>query len=744
MKYNMTKKVGYSIIILAMLIGFTFIALLGIDENGSGSAADINLGLDLAGGVSITYEIQEENPSTQDIDDTITKLQKRVEGKSTESQVYKAGDNRITVEIPGVTDANAILEELGTPGTLEFLDSDGYTAWASGESYSPLLTGSDVKGAQAYTDTSSSSSTSFGVQLTFTDEGATKFAEATAANLYGTIYIIYDNEVKSAPTVQAEITGGTATITNMESYESADTLATFIRVGSIPLTLQEVSSNIVGAQLGQDAITTSLYAAVLGLIILCVFMIIVYKIPGVVATLALWIYTALVLILVSVYDITLTLPGIAGIILGIGMAVDANVIIYTRIREEIGAGKNVEGAITAGYSKALSAIVDGNVTTLIAAAVLYIFGSGPIKGFATTLALGIVVSLFTALVITKVIMKLLYNFGFKDAKWYGKTIHKKTRNFLGARKWCFIGSTVVILIGFVVMGVNYGTGNKTLNYSLEFVGGTTTTFTFEKEYSQSEIENDIIPVIKDAVGITEIQQQKVKNSTQVTFKTTDLTLDQREAMEEAVTAKFPIQDGTVVESDTISSSVSATTKRDAFVSVIIATICMLIYIWFRFRDIKFAAAAVIALLHDVLAVLAFYAVARVSVGTTFIACMLTIVGYSINGTIIIFDRIREKLATANAKTDITELVNSSITCTFTRTVNTSFTTFIMLLSLFIFGVSSVKEFALPLMVGIIAGAYSSVCITSALWYIFGGKKKGIVNEAPKSEEVKKFENGAQL
>jgi SecD/SecF fusion protein len=740
MKYNMTKKVGYSILILAMLIGFTLIAVFGIGSNGYGSASDIDLGLDLAGGVSITYEIQESNPSSQDVEDTIYKLEKRIEGKSTESQVYKAGDNRIAVEIPGVTDAEAILEELGTPGSLEFLDSTGYTAWASGETYTPLLTGSDVKGAQAYTDTSSSSSTSFGVELTFTDDGATKFADATSANVGSIIYIVYDGSVVSAPTVQ---TGGTASITNMESYDSADNLATYIRIGSIPLTLNEVSSNIVGAQLGQNAIRTSLYAAILGLVLLCIFMIAVYRIPGVVATLALWIYTALVLVLISVYDLTLTLPGIAGIILGIGMAVDANVIIYTRIREEIGAGRNVESSITAGYSKALSSIVDGNITTLIAAVVLYIFGSGSIKGFATTLAVGIIVSMFTALVVTKIIMKLLYNFGFKDAKWYGKTVHKKTMHVLSIRKWCFIGSAVVILAGFASMGIFGATGSRVLNFSLEFVGGTTTTFTFENDYSQEDIENNIIPVIKNAAGITEVQQQKVQNSTQVTFKTTDLSLDQRTAVEDAVTAQFPIKDGTIVESDTISSSVSATMKRDAFISVTIATICMLLYIWLRFRDIKFAAAAVIALVHDVLVVLAFYAVARVSVGTTFIACMLTIVGYSINGTIIIFDRIRESLKTANAKTDITELVNAAITNTFTRTINTSLTTLIMLVCLFIFGVSSVREFALPLMVGVICGAYSSVCITSALWYIFGGKKRGIVNEQPK-QEAKIYEEGAQV
>ncbi len=748
MKYGLGKKICYSVIILALLLGLTWTAFFGIGNNGYGSAKDINLGLDLAGGVSITYEIQEDNPSSQDFEDTIYKLEKRIEGKSTESQVYREGDKRITVEIPGVTDANAILEELGTPGSLEFLDSTAYTAWGNGESYEPLLTGSDVKSAQAYTDTSSSNSSSaFGVSLTFTDEGAVKFEKATSANVGKIIYIVYDGKVVSAPNVKQTISGGSASITDISDYDEADTLATYIRIGSIPLTLKEVSSNIVGAQLGHDAIRSSLIAAGIGLALLCIFMIVLYRLPGVVATIALWMYTIVVLFLVSVYDLTLTLPGIAGIILGIGMAVDANVIIYTRIREELGAGRSIENAITAGYSKATSAIVDGNVTTLIAAAVLYIFGTGPVKGFATTLAVGIVVSMFTALIITRVVMKLFYNFGFKDAKWYGKTVHKKTLNVLGIRKWCFIGSAAVIVAGFIAMGVFQATGNRMLNFSLEFVGGTTTSFTFEKDYSTEEIENGIIPVIKSSTGVNQVQQQKVQDSTAVSFKTTDLTLDQREAMEEAVKAKYPIKDGTIVESDTISSSVSDSMKRDAFISVLLSTICMLIYIFIRFRDIKFAAAAVIALLHDVLVVLAFYAFTRVSVGTTFIACMLTIVGYSINGTIIIFDRIRELLKTANSKTNITELVNSAITSTMTRTVNTSLTTLIMLVVLFILGVSSVKEFALPLMVGIVVGGYSSICLTSAMWYVMGGKKRGITDAAKKVQEEKKKNasaDGAQV
>ena len=676
MKYSLPKKIIYSIIVAVLLVGLVLTAFFGLNGKGYGSTYDIDLGLDLAGGVSITYQIKEDNFTSQDVEDTIYKLQKRVEGKSTESQVYKEGDNRITVEIPGVTDANEILKELGTPGSLEFLDSTGYSAFSQGNDYTPLLTGSDVKAAQAYTDTNSSEDTPYGVQLTFTDDGATKFYDATSANIGNRIYIVYDGEVVSAPNVKTAISGGTATITGMESFDEADNLATYIRVGSIPLTL----------------------------------------------------------------------PGIAGIILGIGMAVDGNVIIYTRIREEIGAGKSVESAIFSGYNKATSSIVDGNVTTLIAALVLYIFGTGPVKGFATTLAVGNIVSIFTSLVITKVIMKLLYNFGIRDAKWYGKNVYRKTLDVLSIKKWAAIGSAVVIAAGIITMAVQAGLGNRALNFSLEFVGGSTTTFTFDKEYTAEEIEDNIIPVIRDAAGITEVQQQKVADSTQVSFKTSDLSLEQREAIENAVTAKYPIKDGTIVETDTISSSVSATVKRDAILSVILATICMLIYIFVRFRDIRFALAAVLALLHDVLVVIAFYAFARIPVGTTFIACMLTIVGYSINGTIIIFDRIREQLKTANSKTNITELVNSSITSTMSRTVYTSITTLIMLIVLFIMGVTSVKEFTLPLIVGIVVGAYSSVCLTSAMWYVMGGKKRGVVEENNKKAASKKevFEDGSQV
>ena len=723
MKYNLTKKISYSIIILVLLVGLSLTAIFGMNGKGYGSAKDINLGLDLAGGVSITYEIKEDNPSSQDIEDTIYKLEKRIEGRSTESQVYKEGENRITVEIPGVTDANEILTELGTPGSLEFLDYTGYTAWSQGEDYTPLLTGSDVKTAQAYTDTSSKDSTPYGVSLTFTDEGGDKFAEATANNIGSRIYIVYDGSVVSYPTVNQAITGGNASITGMETFDAADNLATYIRIGSIPLTLNEVSSNIVGAQLGHDAIHTSLIAAAIGFALLCVFMIAIYRVPGVVATLSLIIYTTLVLFLVSVYDLTLTLPGIAGIILGIGMAVDANVIIFARVREEMARGRSVKNSLKIGFQKALSAILDGNITTLIAAAVLWFKGSGTVKGFAQTLAIGIIASMFTALVITRLIVNAFYAVGLRSEKLYYRP--KKERepiDFLSKKKVFFTISLVLIAAGVITIGINEGRGKGAFAYSLEFQGGTSTNVTFDKDYSIDEIDKEIVPVVEKVTGDNNVQTQKVAGTNQVIIKTVTLDLDKREALNKAMVDNFGV-DESKITAENISSTVSNEMRRDAVIAVVIATICMLLYIWFRFKDIRFATSAVLALLHDVLVVVGFYAIARISVGNTFIACMLTIVGYSINATIVIFDRIREEMRGKTKSSDVAAVVNKSITQTLTRSIYTSLTTFIMVAVLYVMGVSSIKEFALPLMVGVVCGAYSSVCITGALWYVMKRFKK---------------------
>ncbi len=736
----MKKKQGIAVLILTVLLIalLAFTSAVGFGPTGTGSARNIITGLDLAGGVSITYAADEDMPSTEDMDDTVYKLQQRVMSYSEEAKVYKEGVNRITVEIPGVTDANKILEELGTPGTLYFIrqtDDDGnacysynsstgkyelnYTIDELKEKNCIVLEGSSVVNAQGGVQQDSSGNGKYVTELEFDSEGTKAFAEATerAYKNSETIGIYYDNEFVSVPSVNSVITAGKAVIEGANSIEDAKALATTLRIGSLTLTLHEISSQVVGATLGSNAIHTSLIAGGIGLALVIIFMIIVYALPGLVAGLALLIYTGLELVMLNAFDLTLTLPGIAGIILSIGMAVDANVIIYARIREEIAAGKSVRNAITTGFKKAFSAIFDGNITTLIAAAVLGFLGTGSVQGFAMTLALGIVLSMFTALVVSRLIVNALYAVGFRDEKFYGKAKTVKTIDFVGKRKIFFTISLILaIVLPIAGMGGFKAATGKSLNYSLEFMGGTSTTVEFNENMSMEQLESEVNPKVEAITKDADVTCVKVVNSNGVTIKTRTLSVDEREALEEMLVNDFGVDKSTIT-SQSISATVSNEMRRDAIVAVIIAAIFMLLYIWFRFKDIRFASSAVLALLHDVLVVLGFYAVSRVTVGTTFIACMLTIVGYSINATIVIFDRIRENLGTGlGKKRDLAEVVNLSITQTLTRSIYTSLTTFVMVFVLWIMGVSSIREFALPIMVGIICGAYSSVCVTGPLWY----------------------------
>ena len=740
---------------LLVLLGVGYVDLYGVDAEGTASASDISLGLDLAGGVSITYQVVgDEEPDATDMADTIAKLQKRVENYSKEAIVYQEGTDRINIEIPGVTDANKILEELGRPGSLYFIaetDKDGNANYsmqavtdAQGNvSYayalnktidelkadgSIMLEGTDVKTATAGSikDQTMGNST-YAVDLVMTEEGTKKFEEATR-NAYEkgeTLGIYYDGSFVSVPSVKGVFSDGNAQISPMNSYEEAESLASTIRIGGLKLELEELHSKVVGAQLGVEAISTSLKAAVIGFIVVAVFMIAVYFLPGFASVIALGIYVALVVLLLNGFDLTLTLSGIAGIILSIGMAVDANVIIFARIREEIATGKTVKSAIQIGFKKALSAIIDGNVTTLIAAVVLYFMGTGTVKGFAQTLALGIVVSLFTALVVTKLILNAFYAMGIRNEKFYGRAKETKVIDFLGKKKIFFILSAVVIIAGFVTMGVHKGNGGDALNYSLEFKGGTSTSVEFNEDMSIEELDEKVVPIIEEISKDANVQTQKVQGSNQVIFKSATLDVSQREELNSRLEEEFGV-DPEKITAETISSTISSEMRTGAVSAVVVSTVLMLLYVWFRFKDVRFGASSVAALVHDVLVVLAFYAAARVSVGNTFIACMLTIVGYSINATIVIFDRIRENMTSYKTKEELAAIVNRSISQTLSRSIFTSLTTFIMVAVLYILGVSSIKEFALPLMVGIACGTYSSICLASAFWYLLrtrvGGKK----------------------
>ena len=853
---NVGRGIAKLIIILALIAGAAYI--------GKQAAPMIKLGLDLDGGVSITYQAAKDNPTSEEMGDSVYKLQLKAQDYSTEAEVYQEGGNKINIDIPGVSDANGILEELGKPGTLYFVEGDltwpilaspsevatepsengidnsdiiadtssnagnstsyysngvrvgetfpedlvsgpgvegvdasqtqetvsgntntesvapavdnilgdnvhiegadviqnpdgsiqiGGTAQEgatviqqgtpTGESEVPnydysqppifgddqiVVSGNDITSARGGMYSDNYGQTQYVVDLAFTDEGKQKFAEATERNLGKPIYIIYNGEIVSAPTVQSVISDGRAQITGMESLESAERLASTIRIGALKLELEVLRSNVVGAKLGQDAISTSLKAGLIGFAIICLFMIVIYRLPGLAASLALTMYVGLTLFLIHSFGITLTLPGIAGIILSIGMAVDANVIIFTRIKEEIGAGKATRTAVKEGYNKALSAILDGNITTLIAAFVLNWKGTGSIKGFAATLALGIVLSMFTALFVTRFIMRTFLDLGLDNDVLYGKKVDDKIVNFVGFRRISYAISIVFIVIGIAFIGMNAAKGIGGFNYGLDFKGGSSTNVEFNEDLSLADIDSKVVPIFEKTTGSADIQTQKVANSNEVIIKSRTLTLEEMKSIYETLETEFSVPEERIT-TENISGAVSVQMRRDAIVAVIIATILMLIYIWFRFKDIRFAGSAVIALVHDCLVTIGFYAVFRWTVDSTFIACMLTIVGYSINATIVIFDRIRENLGRLRGN-GIDQIVNTSITQTFTRSINTSLTTLIMVIVLYIFGVSSIKAFALPLIIGIISGGYSSVCVTGPLWFDFknAGNKSDAANK----------------
>ncbi len=734
-----TKGALQLALVILIVVGIIGWICVGITDDRVPGIHNIKLGLDLNGGVSVTYETVKDNPTETEMADTIEKLQKRAEAMSAESAVFQEGDNRINVDIPGVENAEKVLATLGDAGNIYFIYGENaesvanikYSADGTWSLARPMkdiiadgdviLDGTDVTGAEGmYTYGDQVQGTQYIVVLNLNAAGTGKFTEATTwaaqkSGLKNRIAIVYDDVVYSAPAVPKAITEGEVQITGSQSLEEAKNLATIIRIGALPIELTAIRSNIVGATLGSEALSTSIVAGIIGFVLVCVFMICVYRIAGVAASISLIVYLGLVLLLMLAFDVTLTLPGIAGIILSVGMAVDANVIIFTRIKEELATGKTVRSAIKLGYHKAASAIIDGNVTTLIAAAVLYFRGSGVIKGFATTLAIGIVVSMVTAMFVTWLIMQTFYNLGADKAAMYGVAKPVRRMNFVRHGKKYLLISGAIIALCVGMLFVNKATIGSALNYGLDFAGGSSVQVSFPGELpSNAEMERFVADTIGETATVSE-----VKGSNALIIKTTAFLDDEgtMNNLKKALADTYGV-DEAGIETETISGSVSSRMKTDAVWAVVTATVCMLIYIWIRFKNLAFAAASIISLIHDVLVVLCVYTVARISVDTTFIACILTIVGYSINATIVVFDRIRENLAKMLKKDALENVVNDSISQTLTRSINTSLTTLLTVIMLIILGVDSMRVFAIPLAVGLLCGTYSSICIAGTLWYVF--------------------------
>ena len=712
--------------LLALIISIVLIAVLalilvfGVKIGGmeKGSARNIILGLDLKGGVSITYEAVGDY-SAEDLSDTLNKLQLRAQEFSSEADVYMEGDNRITVDIPGQDDADEVLEKLGKPGSLSLISDfgqDGQKVWVEGSQIvdaQPAVSTDDTTGKREYL-----------VTFEMNSEGTQAFAEATKENLGKILYVVYDGKVVSSPIVQTVITGGSGQIDGMSSYEEAEELASMIRIGSLKVELKDITHKVVGAKLGSDAISTSLFAGFLGLCAIIVFMIAVYRVPGIAAALTLIFYVEANLICLNGFDLTLTLSGIAGVILSIGMAVDANIIIYTRIKEEIATGNSIETAIRNGFKKASSAIIDGNVTTFIAAIVLMTLSSGTIKGFAQTLAIGTLLSIFCALVVSRFFVTSLFNIGLNKDKMYGTMKERTPLKIIEKRAISFTVAIVLVASGFVGMLINNSGAldgrNRTLNYSVEFEGGINITADFEKKYSTDEFNDTILPKVQKLANDSEAVANEVVGSNEFAIKLKEVDPSVINEIRDLLTDEFG---ATEFDYNEVGSTLGSEMRRNAVISVLVALVCMLIYIFVRFRDMKFAFSAVITLVCDILVVFAFYSLSYTSVGNTFIACMLTILGYSINDTIVIFDRVREHLK-AGSK-DTLEIANKSITQTMTRTIFTSLTSFITIFFLYILGVSALKEFAAPLMVGIIFSMISNIFIPCALWYMMGKNQKAV-------------------
>ena len=696
---------------IAILAGVLVVALLGSLAAAWGvpwlgiapAAHSISLGLDLRGGVYAVYVAQDSQQENFDtlLQSTIAVLRNRLTAQGfTEATVTRQGADRIRVEIPDVSDPQQILDIIGTPAHLQFKDEEGNV----------VLEGDQIENAQAaYQD----GSTFPVVAFKLTSQGAADFAQATADNIGRVIYIELDGQVISAPVVEEAITGGEGTISGMASVEEAQELAMLILSGALPLEIVQDEVSAISATLGVEALRTSLLAGAIGLMLVMAFMAVLYRVPGLVADLALWVYVLIVVYALSVAKVQLTLPGIAGILLGIGMAVDANVIIFERFREELHQGCRLEVAVRRGFKNAIGAVVDSNVTTLIAALVLMYFGTGSIKGFAITLFIGVVASMFTAVFVSRWLLTCavslspggnltLYTRPYREHHTNGR-FAKHTRLFAGLSAAALAAAVVLACCG---AGMNLG---------IEFTGGSLLTYEIGQPYQMADVERALT-----ALGVSEYQLAKAgageePTQLQVRLKLQDDSDQLHTQLEDSLKAIYPdssYQDltyvGPVAGQDLIGNAVK---------SLLIAFACMLLYIAWRFTPL-FGLAALTALLHDALIMCAFMVFFRdlYQVNSSFIAALLTIVGYSINNTIVIFDRIRElNKFPQYANQDRLDTVDLAVTHTLSRTLNTTLTTLLPLICLFVLGVSSIREFAFPLLVGMLAGTYSSVLLSGQFW-----------------------------
>ena len=684
----------------------------------------IRLGLDLVGGSRIVYEAEIPDGYNQaNLADDMNSVQKVIRQRLTdkgftEATVTLTGENRVTVEIPQITNPEEAVQTLGTTAKLSFVDVDG-KEW---------LTGSDIKKASyGYGRPTGNEVTDVHyVQVQFTSEGQKKFAEATgniAARTDGTniMAIVMDDQVISSPSVSSEIDNDSCVISGSFTRDSAAELADLINAGQIPFSLKQVELRSVGPQLGADAMRTSLIAGLIGIALVMLFMLIVYRIPGLVASIALCFYMVIEALIFSLVRVNLSLPGIAGIILSIGMAVDANVIIFERVKEELKNGKTVKSAIDSGFKRAFTAILDSNITTLIACAVLFFLGTGTIVGFATTLGIGVIVSMFTALTVTHFLLNRMVDFRIRNPKAYGlRDREAGKQRFAILKNFKIFGgiSALLVVTGLVAL-ILLPFGKNLFNLSIDFAGGTEMEFNMHTEVTQ-DVQTEVSGLFKDATGVDASSVTSSGDGNEdVLIRSTSITSEQRAAVIDKMLSQYSLADTDILNNNDVSASVGSDLQRSAVICSVLAIVLMMLYITFRF-ELTSGMAAVCCLMHDLLIMLSVYVWLQIPLDSNFIAAALTILGYSINASIIVFDRVRENLRTARRE-DFASVAERSVWQTMGRTINTTLTTLFTIGMVFILGVPSLKQFTLPLIVGILAGGWSSVLLSCSLWNVFRKK-----------------------
>jgi SecD/SecF fusion protein len=512
--------------------------------------------------------------------------------------------------------------------------------------------------------------------------------------------------------------------------EYATYLAGIINSGSLPFQLQDTKLQAVGASLGERSLETGIIAGIIGIILVMVFMIVVYRIPGVIADLALVLYIALFLVVMSALRLNLSLPGIAGIILTIGMAVDANVVIYERIREELISGKTLRSAVDAGFKRAITAILDSNITTMIAGFVLLWKGTGTILGFAKTLLIGVVLSMICMLIVPRAILRSFAGLRKYNPFMYGlprKSVTPETLNrrigFVSKGKIAAVVSTILCITAIVSL-ILLPFGVNLFNLDIDFAGGVVLEYDIGQTVD-SDISSQVSDMVLEKTGVRPSAVVRAGDrGSIVNIRIQELTTEQRDSIGTGLAELYGADQVRMESSNFVSASVGRDITRAAFITSIVAAALILVYITIRF-EIRSGLAAVICLLHDLMVMLSCYVIFRIQLNMNFIAAALTIIGYSINATIVVFDRIRENVKRTGGHEDFAAVVDRSITQTLRRSLGTTLTTLLPIIFMLILGVSSLRNFAFPILVGVISGCYSSVCVSGPLWNLLKGKKNAV-------------------